>query len=322
VPRLPSQAFAAGALIAGVLALSGNAAAGVPACATATRATVAAADALVTARIYANELAGTEVSIDLAYVTGARDLVAAVARDDRAAALAAVSRIVYHPHWHIVRLRALDAAGRVLADVGGPYVIAPVTGELRSRGRVVGSFVMSVQDDAGVAKLEDHFVGDPIAIYVGGRPVVQVGAPFPSAPPAGASLSLGGVSYQPVAQSFEAFPSGTLDAVILVPPPPPALATEPCSIVTADELGRVAVRLARLASDLPVHYADYAGTVRIYTGTEVFIRRGATQLASTAGPGPATLPTSGPVAFRGGTWVVFSFAPQPGTRVYVLAPAA
>jgi len=44
----------------------------------------------------------------------------------------AVSRIVYHHFWHIVRLRALDTAGRVLADVGGPYVIAPVRGVLSS----------------------------------------------------------------------------------------------------------------------------------------------------------------------------------------------
>jgi len=35
-------------------------------------------------------------------------------------------------------LRVLDAAGHILADVGGPYVIAPVTGVLRSGGRPGG----------------------------------------------------------------------------------------------------------------------------------------------------------------------------------------
>ena len=38
--------------------------------------------------------------------------------------------------------------------VSGPYVIAPVTGSLRSGGKVIGSFVMSVQDDVGFTKLE------------------------------------------------------------------------------------------------------------------------------------------------------------------------
>ena len=74
-------------------------------------------------------------------------------------------RLVYHPIWHIVRLRVLDAAGHVLADIGGPYVIAPVPGVLRPDGRAIGSFVMSVQDDVGFTKLETHAVGDPIGIY-------------------------------------------------------------------------------------------------------------------------------------------------------------
>ena len=123
------------------------------ACGAATVATVAAVDATVTTDIYRNELAGTKVSFDLAQITSAGDLLSAVA-SPRAATLAAVSRIVSHPAWHIVRLRALDAAGNILADVGGPYVIAPVSGVLWLGGRVVGSFVMSVQDDVGVTKLE------------------------------------------------------------------------------------------------------------------------------------------------------------------------
>ena len=65
--------------------------------------------------------AGTEVSADLSRDRGAADLSTAVAAGDTPpAALAAVTRIVYHRHWHIVRLRVLDRAGRLLADVGGP----------------------------------------------------------------------------------------------------------------------------------------------------------------------------------------------------------
>ena len=43
----------------------------------------------------------------------------------------------------------------VLADVGGPYVIAPVDRRAAARaGGSIGSFVMSVQDDVGFTKLE------------------------------------------------------------------------------------------------------------------------------------------------------------------------
>ena len=301
---------------------SAGAAGATAACGAATLATVASVDATVTTDIYRNELAGTEVSWDLSNITGAADLLRAVAADSRAAALKAVSRIVYHHFWHIVRLRVFDASGHVLADVGGPYVIAPVSGVLRSGGRVVGSFLMSVQDDAGVTKLESRIVGDPIGIYLGGKLVSERDAHFPAAPPSGSALTLGGVGYRAVAETFNAFPTGTLDAVILVAPPVASLAKQSCAVVRADEFGRVAVRLARLASSLPEHYSDYAGTVRNYTGAEVFVRDGATQLATTDGAGPAVLPTSGTVSYQGTSWLVFSFEPRPSTRVYVLIPPA
>ena len=155
----------AGLGLAGLTGAAAAASAGLAtACGPATQATSAAVDETVLTDIYRNELAGTEVNFDLAQITGAADLLAAVATHNQAATLKAVHRIVYHHTWHIVRLRVLDTSGRILADVGGPYVIAPVSGVLRSGGHVVGSFAMSVQDDVGVTKLETHFVGDPIGI--------------------------------------------------------------------------------------------------------------------------------------------------------------
>ena len=316
---LASAALALGELTGAAAAASGGL---VTACGPATQATIAAADATVLSDIYRNELAGTEVSFDLAQITGAHDLLAAVANHNRAATLKAVQRIVYHPAWHIVRLRVLDSSGRILADVGGPYVIAPVSGTLRSGGHVVATFVMSVQDDAGVTKLETHFVGDPIGIYVSGKLVVELGTSFPAVPPSGSALTLGGVSYLAAAGTFDAFPTGTLKAVILVAPPARTLTKQPCAIVRAGEFGRVAVRLAQLAPTLAQHYYGYASTVRIYTGAEVFVREGATQVTSTDGPGPTVLPTSGTVSYQGKTWLVFSFEPRRLTRVYVLVPPA
>jgi hypothetical protein len=313
----------AGLALAGVAGAAAGASTGsATACAAATQATIGAVDATVLTDIYRNELAGTEVHFDLAQIAGARDLLDAVAHHDQAATVKAVHRIVYHRRWHIVRLRALDGSGRVLADVGGPYVIAPVSGVLRSGGHIVGSFVMSVQDDVGVTKLETHFVGDPIGIYVQGRLVAELGANFPGTPPSGSGLTLGGVSYRAFVRSFSAFPSGTLSAVILVAPPAASLAKQPCAAVRAGEFGHVAVRLAQLAPTLTQHYYGYASTVSIYTGAEVFVRRGASQVTSTAGSGPAVLPTSGTVSYQGSNWLVFSFSPRPSTRVYVLVPPA
>jgi hypothetical protein len=324
--RLGNVAVALASAGLALVALTGAAAAAsagaATACGPASTATIAAVDATVLSDIYRNELAGTEVSFDLAQITGAHDLLAAVTTHNQAATLKAVQRIVYHPAWHIVRLRVLDSSGRLLADIGGPYVIAPVPGVLRSGGHIVASFAMSVQDDAGVTKLETHFVGDPIGIYLQGRLVAELGANFPAAPPSGSGLTLGGVSYHAVADTFNAFPTGTLSALILVAPPAASLTKQPCAIVRAGEFGHVAVRLAQLAPTLAQHYYGYASTVRIYTGAEVFVRQGAKQVTSTAGSGPAVLPTSGTVGYQGRTWLVFSFEPRRSTRVYVLVPPA
>jgi len=291
------------------------------ACGPATLATLAAADATVLTDIYHNELAGTEVSFDLANVTGAADLLRAVARDKPAATLRAVHRIVFHPGWHIVRLRVMDASGRILADVGGPYVIAPVSGTLVSTtGAVVGSFLMSVQDDVGITKLETRFVGDPIAIYIGGRLIAQRDGDFPLVLARGSTVTRHGVSYRVVAQTDNAFPTGTLRAVILVAAAPASLRRAPCATVRAAEIGRVAVRITHLTVPLRRHYLEYATAVQTYTGSEVFIREHGTQLASSGGVGPAVLPMSGIVSYQGVSWLVFSFEPLRSTRVYVLIP--
>jgi len=76
-------------------------------------------------------------------------LASAVASGNPAMVRAATHEIVYTPVWHIVRLRVLSTSGQLLADVGGPYVLAPLTGQISYQGKVVGSFVMSVQDDLG-----------------------------------------------------------------------------------------------------------------------------------------------------------------------------
>jgi hypothetical protein len=58
----------------------------------------------------------------------------------------------FEEHLHVVRVR-VTVGGRLLVDVGGPYVLAPVRGTLREHGRDVGRFEMAIQDDAGYLKL-------------------------------------------------------------------------------------------------------------------------------------------------------------------------
>ena len=181
----------AAALVSGGVALGALAgiapasAATTPACGPASTATIAAVDATVVSDIYRNELAGTEVSFDLAQITGAHDLLAALATHNQAATLKAVQRIVYHPAWHIVRLRVLDSSGRILADVGGPYVIAPVSGTLRSGGHVVARFVMSVQDDAGGRSSRHAFSAIRSASTPRESSSPNATRTFPSGPPGG-----------------------------------------------------------------------------------------------------------------------------------------
>ena len=291
-------------------------------CGVSTGPTIAAVDAIVARRIYQNELAGSEVSEDLAHVGAASDLASATARGDPAAAFRAVHRLVFHPHWHIVRLRILDLRGRLLADVGGPFVIAPVRGVIRSRGRTVGRFLMSVQDDVGEAKLVQRFIGNAAGLYVAGRLVAGWGGSFPSAEPSASSLVLGGRRYLVARQTFSAFPSGALDELQLIASPPPALTHSACASVAAGAYGAVAVRFAHLATNLARSYYGYAATVTLYTGALVFVRSGTHQLASSGGAGPASLPQSGTASYRGRTWLVYSFAPGATARVYVLAPPA
>jgi hypothetical protein len=324
VRRLPA-AFVRVTIAAVTLTLAGLAGAGSAAwgdvsaaCGPATAATIAAVDGMVATNVYRSELAGSETQTDLRHVTKAPDLLTAVAVGDRAGTRRAVERIVYHHFWHIVRLRALDAAGRVLADVGGPYVIAPVTGVLRSGTRVIGSFVMSVQDDAGYTKLERHAIGDPIGIYVNGRLVVQLGARFPAAAPTAAGVKLEGVQYGSVALTLSAFPSGTLTAVIALPTPPAALAAQPCAAVSVAEIGRVAQLIASRFNPLAASYAGYVETTHADTGAIVVVRIGLRAIAGSQGPGPTTLPLSGSVSYLGQSWSVFSFAPTPPARIYLL----
>lgn len=144
-----------------------------------------------------------------------RALLLAVASRDREAARVAIDALL---NQHIVRLR-VNAGGRLLRDVGGPYVLAPVRAPLRLNGRQIGSFVLSIQDDLGYLKLAQRLAGAQVVIQRGSRPVMSSLRPAPANPPASGPLRYGGHSYRAFTLQAQAFPSGPLEITLLIPLP-------------------------------------------------------------------------------------------------------
>jgi hypothetical protein len=318
---------------AGALALiSGGAAATTssgPPCGAASAGVVDAVDARIVQGIYENELASAEVHTDVGHITASTALAAAVAAGDAKRALAATHAIVYTPHWHIVRLRVLSTGGKLLADVGGPYILAPVKGRITYRGNVVGSFVMSVQDDLGYKKLVTAIAGAPIEIYRNGRPLMGSVKNPPKTPPPSGPLTLNRVQYTVDAYNVAAFPTGTLRVVVLIPTPTPTLSARTCPEVHLQTITaivqRVAIGLTNAGFPFLAHTSLFVNQAEGYAEGPIFVFNGSQELAgtdqltgSTAPPPPQDLPVSGQVAYDGSEWLVDSFERYQPDRVYVL----
>jgi hypothetical protein len=142
-------------------------------------------------------------------------LLAAVARRDPTAARAAVQALL---NQHVVRLR-VSTGGRALADVGGPFVLAPVTAPLRVGGRTIGSLVLSIQDDEGYKRLAQRLAGLDVLMYMGSRLVKSTIGPSPGPIPTSGRLSRAGKSYRAYTFNGKAFPSGPLRITVLIPMP-------------------------------------------------------------------------------------------------------
>lgn len=295
------------------------------ACGPATAATIGAVDAAVARKIYLGELTGREVDQDVAHVAASAELASAVASGSPAAAFAVVHQIVYTPHWHIVRLRVVRG-GKVLADVGGPYIIAPISGALRQNGVKVGSFVMSVQDDVGYLKLVTRFVGVPIDLYGGPPPrparkfLMGTLQPAPPLPSDGAVINAHRSSYFVRVAQVNAMPNGKLHVALLVPTPAKGVAARSCATVRSQAWGGIVKHVAARFHPLASQYQDFVGTLEGSTGGLAYVREGSLQIAG-LNAGPRHLPTHGRVMYHGRPWQVFSWEPHPPARVYFLAPS-
>jgi hypothetical protein len=142
-------------------------------------------------------------------------LLHAVAKHDKPATRAAVEALLHH---HIVRLR-VSAAGKFLSDVGGPYVLAPVTAPLRLNGRTIGSFILSIQDDEGYKRLANRLAGLDVLMYMGSRLVKSTLGATPGKVATSGPVKVRGKSYGAYTFEAEAFPSGSLRITVLIPLP-------------------------------------------------------------------------------------------------------
>jgi hypothetical protein len=140
----------------------------------------------------------------------------AVARHDPVATRAAIFTLLNH---HIVRLRVKDAKGALIQDVGGPFVLQPVTAPLRLHGKLIGSFTLSIQDDEGYLRLTGRLAGLKVLMFMGNRLVKNSLGPNPGSVPASGPYSYHGENFQIFTVHGTAFPSGPLTIRVLIPIP-------------------------------------------------------------------------------------------------------
>jgi hypothetical protein len=283
---------------------------------------LATAAGAVAERIYLAELKSAEVLSDKRQIETDGPLLKALASGNGAAIKAAVHTLVYS-HTHIVRLR-VSRGSALLADDGGPYILAPVAGRLRLHGKEIGHFVFSVQDDLGYVKLETRFIGAPLLMRTdsGNVPVQGLLSPGPDTVPDHGPVSYRGATYEAYSFKAEAYPSGRLRISLLLPLPA-GLAARTCDQIKTAELGLVAQRISRRFKLAPSVYPSYVTLVNTMTHALVYVRSGSRTLAGSSHDTPSPLPSSGPVRFHGAEYEATSFAaPAAGgpVRVHVLVP--
>ena len=171
-------------------------------------------------RIYQEELHSPDVTATLRSMESSTVFQRAVAAGSVAATRAAIIDF-FAAHIHVVRVRVTieesKIGQRLLIDEGGPFVLAPVHGTLRSGGRVVGHFEMAIQDDAGYLKLAHLFTGAEVLMRTGSRQVMGTLSPGPATVPDRGEVTYRGRAYQAYSFVGEAFPAGPLRISLLLP---------------------------------------------------------------------------------------------------------
>jgi hypothetical protein len=178
-----------------------------------------AADAIgaTAVRIYRQEQSGAATRAVVNDFENSRSFQEAVASDDPVATRAAIVAF-FEGTLHVVRVRA-TLGEKLVADVGGPHVLAPIRGDVRDgHGRIVGHFLLSVQDDLGYAILAQRFAGVQVFLSQDKQLLLGSVSPAPSSIPKRGEVLYGGVPYYAYSFMAEAFPKGELEVSLLIPP--------------------------------------------------------------------------------------------------------
>jgi hypothetical protein len=170
-------------------------------------------------RIYKEEAHSPYVRATLRHIEGDPAFQQAVAARDTHAIRAAIVSF-FAAHIHVVRVRAYgvepSGAQRLLYDLGGPFVLAPVHGVVRSGGRLVGRFSFAIQDDAGYLKLAHRFTGTQVLMRTGSRQVMGTLRPGPTQVPERGPIDYRSNHYEVYSFRGTAFPSGPLRISLLL----------------------------------------------------------------------------------------------------------
>lgn len=200
-----------------------------PASACASKSAETAADAIGEAaeRIYRDEQSGAQTRAVVRDFENSPAFQEAVSSDNRPATEAAIVAF-FKSTLHVVRVRA-TLGERLVADVGGPHVLAPIRGDVRNtHGHVVGHFLLSVQDDLGYVILARRFAGLQVFLSQNGLPLIVGQGPLgdteaaPAGLPSRGEVTYKGLPYHAYSFMAEAFPKGPLQIHLLIPPVPDA----------------------------------------------------------------------------------------------------
>ncbi len=167
--------------------------------------------------IYVGET-GRAALVQVHRVQHNQPLLRAVARREPEATRLAIDNLL---NEHIVRLR-VSAGEQMLSDVGGPDVLAPVRAPLLLHGQMIGSFVLSIQDDLGYQLLALRLAGLSVIMYKNPAHPQVVMSSFrhsPASVPAKGPFRYEKRSYRVFTLHAEAFPSGPLRISVLIPIP-------------------------------------------------------------------------------------------------------
>ncbi len=174
----------------------------------------AATYGLVAERVYYAEHEGSKAELLLHYAERSRPFREAVLAGNAQATRAAIIGF-FRSHLHIVRVRVIRG-GKLLLDVGGPHVLAPIPGVIRNaHGQVAAHFLMAIQDDLGFQILAHAFTGAQVVMREGKRQVMGSLSPGPTTIPNRGRIVYRGVPYQAYSFMAEAFPSGPLRISLL-----------------------------------------------------------------------------------------------------------